>query len=277
MPGSLYVVATPIGNLEDITYRAIRILRDVDKIACEDTRHVRKLLDHYGIARPLVSYHEHNEVERTRELIDEIRAGRNIAVVTDAGTPLISDPGYRIVSGAIAEGITVVPVPGPAAAIAALMASGLPTDAFYFGGFLPPKKGQRRALLERIRNEASTVVFYEAPHRILESLSDIVEVLGDTRRIVAAREITKMHEEFIRGTVAEVHAELSRRTAIKGEITILIAKAERVEQTSDQPLAEAVNLLIAGGLSRMEAIKAVARQRGVGKREVYQALQEHDP
>ena len=275
MPGSLYIVATPIGNLEDITHRALRILGEVDQIACEDTRHVRKLLDHYGVSRPLVSYHEHNEAARTDDLIENLHQGRNIALVTDAGTPLVSDPGYRVVSRAIKEGIPVIPIPGPAAAVTALMGSGLPTDSFHFGGFLPMKRQQRRKALELLRSETATLVFYEAPHRILDSLEDIQAVLGP-RAVVLARELTKIHEEFLRGTANSVRDELARRPALKGEMTILIGRADEVE-ADDRPLPEAVHALMTEGLSRMDAIKTVARRRGLGKREVYQALVEAEP
>src|SRR5579872_3756488 len=184
MNGTLYIVATPIGNLEDITYRAVRILGEADLIACEDTRQTRKLLDRYGIGKPLISYHEHNEEERSAELIRELQAGRTVALVSDAGTPLIADPGYRLVRKARESGIAVSPIPGPSAMLAALSASGLPTDAFEFHGFFPVKHGARRRLLEEIETSASTQIFYEAPHRILETLQDIVEVLGDRPVVV---------------------------------------------------------------------------------------------
>src|SRR5581483_7778306 len=193
MPGALFIVATPIGNLEDITHRAVRVLRTVDVIACEDTRQTRKLLDHYGIEKPLVSYHEHNEQGRADELIRDLEAGKNIALVSDAGTPLIADPGYRIVQRARATGITVTPIPGPSAILAALSASGLPTDAFEFRGFFPAKHGARQRLLGEIQDSTSTQVFYEAPHRIIETLHDIEEVLRD-RPVVVGRELTKIHE-----------------------------------------------------------------------------------
>src|SRR6478672_5756579 len=197
MQAVLYIVATPIGNLEDITFRAIRILKEVDLIACEDTRHTRKLLSHYGIATQAISYHDHNEMARTEDLLARLRQGHSIAMVSDAGTPLISDPGYRVVSAAAAEGIQVIPIPGPSAAITALSASGLPTEAFRFCGFLPAKSGQRRSALEALIRETSTLIFYEAPHRILETLGDLRSILGN-RQAVVARELTKLHEEFLR-------------------------------------------------------------------------------
>ena len=223
----LYLVATPIGNLEDITQRAARVLAEVDVIACEDTRQTRKLLDHLGIRKPLVSYHEHNERARAAELAGRLREGANVALVSDAGTPLISDPGYRLVRRAIEEGIAVVPVPGPCAVVAALAASGLPTDQFHFCGYLPPKQGRRRRLLESLRHEQATLILYETPHRILAALEDIEAVLGP-RDVVVAREITKVHEEFLRGTAAELRRILAGRVAIKGEITLLVGKTVTV-------------------------------------------------
>jgi 16S rRNA (cytidine1402-2'-O)-methyltransferase len=272
--GVLYVVATPIGNLEDITYRAVRILREAGLIACEDTRHTRKLLDHYGIAGKLVSYHEHNEAERAEELVGKLREGVTIAQVSDAGMPGISDPGYRLIGLAIDQGICVVPVPGPSAVIAAVAASGLPTDAFEFRGFLPAKSGQRRTELERVRTVEHTVVFYEAPHRIHESLRDIVVVLSAARPVVIARELTKVHEEFLRGTAGEI-AESIRDREVKGEITILIGKG-----TPGIEPAEAVDLgtrlqqiMRDQKVDEKAALKILAKERGVSKSEVYRELQ----
>jgi 16S rRNA (cytidine1402-2'-O)-methyltransferase len=276
MPGVLYLVATPIGNLEDITYRAVRILGEVDTIACEDTRETRKLLDHYGIRKPTISYHEHNEAERAAELAARMLGGEKVALVSDAGMPLVSDPGYRLVRAAIENGIAVEPIPGPSAALTALAASGLPTDSFRFGGFLPPKAGQRERLLEALESEQATLIFYEAPHRILEALETVEAVLGP-RPVVVARELTKLHEEILRGTAAEIHAQLAARPAarpaIKGEMTLLIGKATapRAEQG---PVKEAVEELVRGGAERMQAIKQIARRRGLSKREVYEQLLE---
>jgi 16S rRNA (cytidine1402-2'-O)-methyltransferase len=270
MTGLLYVVATPIGNLEDITYRAVRVLGEVDLIACEDTRQTRKLLDHYGIQKPAVSYHEHNETERAEELAAKLVAGAKIALVSDSGAPLVSDPGYRLVRAAIEAGVAVYPIPGPSAAVAALSASGLPTDAFRFAGFLPHKQGQRVKALEAVAEEHATVIFYEAPHRILESLEAVEQVLG-ARPVVVARELTKIHEEFLRGTAAEVRKQLATRDSVKGEITLLIGKAT-APPPDDTPLEEAVGALERAGLPRMEAIKQVARRRGLPKREVYDQL-----
>ena len=270
MAGILYLVATPIGNLEDITYRAVRVLGEAGLIACEDTRQTRKLLDHYGIRKPAISYHEYNEMERSRELAERLCAGEVIALVSDAGMPLISDPGYRLVRVAIEMGIPVQPIPGPSAALAALAASGLPTDAFHFAGFLPPKAGARARILQQLAGEEATLVFYEAPHRVLETLEAIEQVLGP-RPVVVARELTKVHEEFVRGTAAEVRSRLAARETVKGEITLLIGKAV-APATDSTPLAEAVAGLIRAGTPRMEAIKQVARQRGLSKRAVYDRL-----
>jgi 16S rRNA (cytidine1402-2'-O)-methyltransferase len=270
MSGQLYLVATPIGNLEDITYRAVRILGEVDLIACEDTRHTHKLLEHYGIDKPTISYHEHNEAERSEELISRLLAGTRIALVSDAGMPLVSDPGFRLVRAAVHWKIPVNAIPGPSAALTALAASGLPTDSFHFGGFLPSKPGQRAKALEALASELSTLIFYEAPHRILEALEAIEAALGP-RPVVVARELTKIHEEYLRGTAAEIRTQLESRDAIKGEMTILIGKAT-APAPDDTPLEDAVQALISGGVARMDAIKQVARRRGLSKREVYDQL-----
>jgi 16S rRNA (cytidine1402-2'-O)-methyltransferase len=272
MPGTLYIVATPIGNLEDITFRAVRILGEVDQIACEDTRQTRKLLDRYGISKPLVSYHEHNEKTRSEELLKELLAGKSIALVSDAGTPLISDPGYRLVKSARDAGVPVSPIPGPAALLAGLSASGLPTDLFLFLGFLPQKKGQRRKVLEAWKSLPVTLVFYEAPHRIVEALRDIAELLGP-RTVVLARELTKIHEEFLRGTPSEIIAALAKHSSLRGEITLIIGKGESLE-ADDKPLETAVQELMEAGVPRMQAIKTVAHRRGLSKREVYKQLNE---
>src|ERR1700736_6090858 len=223
---SLYLVATPIGNLEDITLRALRVLKEVDLIACEDTRQTLKLLSHYGIKTRLVSYHEHNEMTKAAELVVDLEGGAKIALVTDAGMPGISDPGFRLITLAIRHHVPVVPIPGASAYLAALVASGLPTDSFRFSGFLPAKRGERRTVLESIRTSPRTQVFYEAPHRLVETVEDIVEVLGGERHVVIAREVTKLHEEFLRGRAQELLENLKTREAVKGEITLLIGKAE---------------------------------------------------
>jgi 16S rRNA (cytidine1402-2'-O)-methyltransferase len=269
--GILYVVATPIGNLEDITLRALRVLREADLIACEDTRQTRKLLAHFGIDKPVVSYHEHNEAERAEELVAKLESGVNVALVSDAGTPLISDPGYRLVRAAIGANISVVSIPGPSAVIGALAASGLPTDSFRFCGFLPPKSGPRRKILEQLKHETCTLIFYEAPHRILDALGDVVAMMG-ARNVVIARELTKLHEEFLRGIADEVRAKLAARPAIKGEITLLIGKASKAPAAHDTPVEDAVRALEQQGLSRMDAIKQVAKARGISKRECYRRL-----
>src|SRR5437588_2802196 len=226
---ALYLVATPIGNLEDITLRAMRVLKEVDVIACEDTRQTQKLLNHYGVTTRTISYHEHNEMTRSAELVKEMQEGASVALVTDAGMPGISDPGFRLISLAIRHRLPVVPIPGASAFLAALVASGLPTDSFRFSGFLPAKRGERRASLEAIRTSPRTQVFYETPHRIVEALSDVVEVLGKERHVVVAREVTKLHEEFLRGPAGDILEPLQERDGVKGEITLLIGKAEKEE------------------------------------------------
>src|SRR6202522_404378 len=223
---ALYLVATPIGNLEDITLRALRVLKEVNVIACEDTRQTQKLLNHYAITTRTTSYHEHNEMTRAAELVKEMQEGASVALVTDAGMPGISDPGYRLISLAIRHHVPVVPIPGASAFLAALVASGLPTDSFRFSGFLPAKSGQRRKLLESVKDSPRTQVFYEAPHRLVEALEDVVEVLGESRHVVIAREVTKLYEEFLRGRAGEVLQILKSRDAVNGEITLLIGKAE---------------------------------------------------
>ena len=272
LPAYLYLVATPIGNLEDITLRALRVLREeVSVIACEDTRQTQKLLAHFEIHKPLLSYHEHNEAARTEEVLEILGRGESVALVSDAGTPLVSDPGYRVVTGAIEKGFRVVPIPGASATLAALAASGLPTDQFRFIGFLPPKTAARRRVLQTLIEERSTVVAYESPHRILETLTDMAEILGD-RPIVLGRELTKLHEEFLRGTSGEALEQLKQRSSIKGEITLVIARSDGAAQIND-PLAE-IFKLEREGLERMEAIKTVAKQMRLPKREVYRLIAE---
>jgi 16S rRNA (cytidine1402-2'-O)-methyltransferase len=283
-PGSaLYLVATPIGNLEDITLRALRVLKEVDIIACEDTRQTQKLLHHYGIHTRTVSYHEHNEMTKAAELVVDLEGGAKIALVTDAGSPAISDPGFRLIHLAIRHHVPVVPIPGASAFLAALVASGLPTDSFRFSGFLPAKSGQRRKLLESLRDSERTQVFYEAPHRLLETLQDIVELLGPDRHIVVAREVTKLHEEFQRGRASDVLDQLKSRGDPKGEITLLIAKAERGAAISENraakaesrvPLAQRVReIMSAENADEKSALKKVAKERGIGKSEAYREWQ----
>jgi len=277
-PGSaLYLVATPIGNLEDITLRALRVLKEVDVIACEDTRQTQKMLSHYGIQTRTVSYHEHNEMTKAAELVVDLESGAKIALVTDAGMPGISDPGFRLIALAIRHHVPVVPIPGASAFLAALVASGLPTDSFRFSGFLPAKSGQRRKLFESVRESPRTQVFYEAPHRVLETLADVVEVLGEDRHVVVAREVTKMHEEFLRGRAAEVLAELKARGDVKGEITLLIAKAEGSElraASSEVSVGQRVKQIMSDDqVDEKAALKKVAKERGIGKSEAYREWQ----
>ena len=277
---ALYLVATPIGNLEDITLRALRVLKEVDVIACEDTRQTQKLLNHYGIATRTVSYHEHNEMTRAAELVKDLQEGTSVALVTDAGMPGISDPGFRLISLAIRHHLPVVPIPGVSAFLAALVASGLPTDSFRFSGFLPPKRGERRAALEAVRISPRTQVFYEAPHRIVDALADVIEVLGKDRHVVIAREVTKLHEEFLRGRAGEVLETLKSRDAVKGEITLLIGKAEESEVSvaSGAPARPTVRqrleqLIAEEELDEKAALKKVAKERGISKSEAYRELQ----
>ena len=275
MAGAIYLVATPIGNLEDITLRALRTLREADVIACEDTRHTRKLLAHFEIRKPLLSYHEHNEAQRAAELVERAQRGEAVAVVSDAGTPGISDPGFRVVRAAIDAGVPVISVPGPVAAISALAASGLPTDSFRFVGFLPAKKSQRRKALESLQSEDVPLILYEAPRRIVETLQDVLQVLGD-RPLVLARELTKLHEEYLRGTVSGLLEELRSRTSLKGEMTVIIGRSSpsQTGELAEKPLAERVaELMENNGLPRMDAIKQAARERGLSKREAYGHLQ----
>jgi 16S rRNA (cytidine1402-2'-O)-methyltransferase len=272
-PGTLYVVATPIGNLEDMTYRAVRILREADLIACEDTRQTRKLLDHYEITTATLSYHDYNESERALELLCKLQAGQTIAQVSDAGMPGIADPGYRLVKLAIENGISVVPVPGASAVVTALAAAGLATDAFEFQGFLPAKSGQRRTVLEQFRNSPHAVVVYETPHRIREALEDIVAILGPARQLVIARELTKLHEEFLRGTAAEL-LDRVQKTEPRGEITLLIAKSdgETAPALLDLP-ARLQEIMREQKLDEKAALKILAKETGLPRSEAYRELQ----
>ena len=277
---ALYIVATPIGNLEDITLRAVRVLKEVDAIACEDTRQTQKLLNHYGIATRTVSYHEHNEMTRAAELVKDLQEGASVALVTDAGMPGISDPGYRLISLAIRHHVPVVPIPGASAFLAALVASGLPTDSFRFSGFLPAKRGERRAELEAIKSSPRTQVFYEAPHRVVEALADVCEVLGEARHVVIAREVTKLHEEFLRGRAGEVLENLKSRETVKGEITLLIGKAEdddahvATEALARPSIRKRMEQFMAEEkLDEKAALKKVAKERGISKSEAYREWQ----
>lgn len=272
MPGTLYLVATPIGNLEDITLRALRILKEVDLIACEDTRHSRKLTSHYGIATPLTAYHDHNETEKAEILLEKLRAGRSIALISDAGTPGIADPGYRLVSRCREEGLPVSAIPGPSAAIAALSISGLPTDSFVFAGFLPAKGAARREALRKWRAESRTILCYEAPHRLAGTLRDLAAELGREREVAVARELTKMHEELFRGT-AEAASEHFGKERVRGEIVLLVAPAvagrERGDEAPVASVEESLQQLLADGVPLRQAVKQVAKAFGLPGDEVY--------
>lgn len=267
MPGTLYIVATPIGNLEDITLRGLRILKEADLIAAEDTRHTRILLDHYGIRTSLTSYHEHNERAKAQELVGRLEKGANIALVSDAGTPAISDPGFRLVVTAIEAGVRVVPIPGASALTAVLSASGLPTDRFAFEGFLPAKQQQRRARLQALCRETKTLVFYEAPHRLRECLDDIREVLGD-RETALAREVSKVHEEFLRGPVSQILRQIADR-AIKGELTLVVAGWDQQATTALEQVKQEASALAAQGMRVKEIAEVLGKKYGYSKKVIY--------
>jgi 16S rRNA (cytidine1402-2'-O)-methyltransferase len=274
--GKLYLVATPIGNLEDMTLRAIRVLKEVDLIACEDTRRTQKLLNAYQVRTRTISYHEHNEMTRAPELVIQMAEGSDIALVSDAGMPVVSDPGFRLVHLAIRHNIPVIPVPGASAFVAALAASGMPVDKFRFLGFLPSKRGARRKGLEELKGATKTLVFYEAPHRLLDMLKDVRDILSD-REVVVAREVTKVHEEFLRGTASGLLERLKKRP-VKGEITVLVgvappaaAKEEPAPATSLRREIEQV--MAERGLDERGALKVVARARGISRSEAYRQLQ----
>jgi 16S rRNA (cytidine1402-2'-O)-methyltransferase len=272
--GALYVVGTPIGNLEDVTFRALRTLKEADLVACEDTRRTQQLLNHFNIKTETVSYHQHNEMTRGPELVLEMEEGANVALVSDAGMPGVSDPGFRLVHLAIRHGIQVVPIPGASAFAAALSASGLPIDHFLFLGFLPAKKSARRKALGRLKTASNALVFYEAPHRVLEMLEDVEAVLGN-RPVVVAREVTKIHEEFLRGSAAEVLARLGKKP-VKGELTVIVGLPEGpVKRTPAARLihSDLRRAMADGGLDLRSALKAVARERGISKSEAYRQYQ----
>ena len=275
MAGTLYLIATPIGNLEDITHRAVRLLGEVDVIACEDTRHTRKLLNHYGINTKTISYHEHNERERALELIERLKSGSDVAVVSDAGTPGICDPGFRLARIAIDSDVRVVPVPGASALVSALVASGLPTDEFFFGGFLPARSGARRARLAELRSIAATLIFYEAPHRIATTLRDAQEILGE-RQAVVARELTKMHEEIARGSLSGLAVRFSSAENPRGEMVLIIDRtviqSESVQDESAASISALVAELEAKGLDHRAALKKAARELGLSRDEAYRRL-----
>ncbi len=272
--GKLFLIGTPIGNLEDITFRSVRTLKEVDLIACEDTRHTQQLLNRYAITTPTISYHEHNEMTRAPELVLEMEEGSRVALVSDAGMPVISDPGHRLVSLAIRHGIPVVPVPGASAFVAALAAAGLPSDKFRFLGFLPSKRVARRKALEELKRANKTLVFYEAPHRLAEMVRDVLETLGD-RPMVVAREVTKIHEEFLRGSASEILSRLKQKP-VKGEITVLVGApvGEEKKTAAAQSIREEIEHVMADRhLNIRSALKAVARARGISKSEAYREWQ----
>jgi len=275
MQGTLYVVSTPIGNLEDITHRAIRVLGEVDLIACEDTRHTHKLLQHYGISTKTISYHEHNEQERSGKLIDLLLRGTNVAVVSDAGTPGISDPGFRLIRLAVAKQVQVVPIPGPSALVTALVASGLPTDEFFFGGFLPARSGARQTRLNELRSVPGTLIFYEAPHRLAATLKDAFEILGE-REAVVARELTKLHEEIARGRLSELAARFSSAETARGEIVLIVDRnmieSETKAAVPRTSVVELVERLENEGLDHRVALKKAARELGLSRAEAYRRL-----
>ena len=275
--GTLYLVATPIGNLEDVTRRALRVLAEADVVACEDTRHTRQLLEHFGVRARTLSYHEHNERERAEELARMIEEGADVALVSDAGTPGINDPGYRLVRACAERALRVVPVPGPTAFVAALTASGLPTDEFYFGGFLPARTHARRQRLESVRDLRATLVFYETPHRIAQALADAREVLGE-REAVVARELTKLHEEVLRGRLSELAARFGGGDTARGEMVLVIDREVIKEEGDDErapspsSVAERVAALEAEGLDPRAALKRAARELGLSRDEAYRRL-----
>lgn len=272
--GRLYIVGTPIGNLEDITLRALRVLKEVDLIACEDTRRTQKLLNHFQIPTRTISYHEHNEMTRAPELVIQMEEGSALALVTDAGMPVVSDPGFRLVHLAIRHNIPIIPVPGASAFVAALAASGLPVDKFRFLGFLPSKRGERRKSLQEWKTATKTLVFYEAPHRLVEMLKDVLEILGD-HEVVVAREVTKMHEEFLRGRLSGVLDSLKKRR-VKGEITVLVGMPAPGVETAIPPKPlrpEVEQVMQERGVDARAALKVVARARGISKSEAYRLWQ----
>ena len=275
MAGTLYIVSTPIGNLEDITHRAVRVLGEVDLIACEDTRHTRKLLNHHGINTKTISYHEHNERERTWELLRLLNSGSDVAIVSDAGTPGISDPGFRVVQAAIEQGVQVVPLPGPTAFVSALIASGLPSDEFFFGGFLPARSGARRARLLKLRSSPGTLIFYDAPHRIAATLKDAYEILGE-RKAVIARELTKMHEEIARGRLSDLAARFSSAQSARGEIVLIIDRTAIQGEIEEHEVAGNVSAQVAAfeakGMDHRAALKKAARELGLSRAEAYRRL-----
>jgi 16S rRNA (cytidine1402-2'-O)-methyltransferase len=275
-PGTLFVVATPLGNLEDLTLRALRVLREASLVACEDTRRTGALLRTHAIPTPTTSYFEQNERWKGERILETLRTGRDVALVSDAGTPGISDPGYRLVRDARALGLPVVPVPGPSAATLALSVSGLPSDRFLFVGFLPPRSGARRRALEELARERPTLVLYESPVRIVDALADMIDVLGD-RDAFLCREATKLHEEYVRAPLSSLRALLAAREAVKGEIALVVAGAREAALEGEQDPVALYRALAAEGRTRREAVKEAARRLGRHAREVYQLVQEAEP
>jgi 16S rRNA (cytidine1402-2'-O)-methyltransferase len=272
-PGTLHVVATPLGHLEDVTLRGLRVLRAVALVACEDTRRTAALLRAHGIGTPTTSYFEHNERWKGERILEALRSGHDVALVSDAGTPGISDPGFRLVREARAQGLPVVPVPGPSAAIAALSVSGLPTDRFLFVGFLPARSGARRRALADLAPERPTLVLYESPLRVVVSLGDMVEILGD-RDAFLCREATKLHEEYVRAPLSALRASLAARQSVKGEIVLVVAGAKEAAPAAGQDPVALYQSLAADGRPRREAVKEAARRLGLSAREVYRLVQE---
>jgi 16S rRNA (cytidine1402-2'-O)-methyltransferase len=266
--GRLYIVATPIGNLEDITLRALRILGEVDLIAAEDTRRSRQLLTHYDIHTPLASYHEHSKAQDRRKILQALEYG-DVALISDAGTPGLNDPGYVLISEAIAAGHTIAPIPGPSSPIAALTASGLPTDAFIFFGYVPRKQGEREALFESLRLESRSAVGFEVPNRLLGSLEDLIAILGGERSIVLCRELTKLHEQFIRGSLHEVLTQI-RDEGVRGEYTLILGGVKGAARWTEEEVRRAVTLELEEGASRSDAAKAVAVLSGWSRKQIYQ-------
>jgi len=270
--GLLYIVATPIGNLADITLRALDVLKTVELIAAEDTRHTRKLLSHYGISAKLTSCNEHNERTRAEELVRRLSSGASVALLSDAGTPTVSDPGYRLLQAAIAANIRIVPIPGPSAAMTALSAAGLPSDSFLFVGFLPPKSAKRQARLKQLANAAATVIFYESPNRIIALLQEIAELLGN-RPVVVAREMTKRYEEFIRGRVEDVFIDLKARSDIKGEITLLVSGRESATEDFTEAVKEEIDAALRNGSTGTAKLsRDLAGRYGMPKNQVYEMI-----
>jgi 16S rRNA (cytidine1402-2'-O)-methyltransferase len=273
MKGTLYIVSTPIGNLEDITLRALRVLKEVDAVAAEDTRHSSKLLNHYGISKPLLSYWGEKEKVKSEEVLDRLLSGQSVALISDAGTPGISDPGSVLIGKALKEGIPIVPVPGPSALIAALSLSGLLINEFTFVGFLPAKKTQRQKALAELKTEKRTLVFYEAPHRIVETMEDMIELFGD-RTAALIKELTKIHEEVLRGSLAEIFEMLSEKT-VAGEYVIVVEGRQEGALSFGEALDE-VRMLMKKGKGRKEAVKMVSEQYGLSKKELYDRSLSHE-